>query len=629
MLNQKNLLLKVSLIIYPLIVWFLWDIVIYSTVLANLVVYFFIWLKRPLSNILKNSLLIFMGAAIWFYYGRWIDPEIGVNFLLGVIPLKFIEQNAPRDRLILLFGMILLLGVGMLFEKSLFYFIFVLAGLGFLFWALYKDKNSPFRLKSLGLYLMVTTPLTILLFLIFPRALSPFFYRPTPPSQGEVGYTTDVRLSDIEQLSFNSRIVFQAEINKEISPEKLYWRGNTISVTDGWNWSGEFRDRIISQPSNPRINTGLKQVIKSVTTEEFMFALDQPHTLVWGESPYGVDVVNGTRPQGRFTRISNYIAYSDLSTTYRPEKLSRLDEKSFLVLPQLKRGLKERLKKQFNHDNPKLILQKIRHHLTQENFKYSLSPGRIESFDDFWYNKKIGFCSHFASAVGLILRINNIPTRLVSGFLGGDYNPYTGIYKISQNDAHVWVEAYIDEKWLRIDPVAWIAPDRIALGGDGYVQQVLIERERPWLTYFRGLKEAQQWVEQWNVKFYNLIENYDRTTQLEIANSFEIDLKQFYSVLPLVILLIGLATYFWQKPFWRREKKSHYHQGRQLLLSKLKDYGRSESSLEFKEIYHFVEQSQIKNKLEFIDLIRQFELMAFRTEDYRQFTEWKKKIKVI
>ena len=116
----KNNLLRISLFIYPLIVWFLWDIVIYSTVLTNLCVYLFIWFKKPLKSLPKNALLIFMGLSIWFYYGRWIDPEIGVNFLLAVIPLKFVEQNAPRDQLILFFGMILLLGVGMLFEKSLF-----------------------------------------------------------------------------------------------------------------------------------------------------------------------------------------------------------------------------------------------------------------------------------------------------------------------------------------------------------------------------------------------------------------------------------------------------------------------------------------------------------------------------
>ena len=290
MLNNRQLLLRVSLFIYPLIVWFLWDIVIYSTIVSNVCVYLFFFFGKPISSKVKNGLLIFMGGAIWFYYGRWIDPEIGVNFLLGVISLKFAEQNAPRDQLILFFGMILLLGVGMLFEKSLFYFGFVLVSLGLLFWALYRDRRSPFRLKSLASYLFLTAPLTILLFIVFPRALSPFFYRPTPPSQGEVGYTSEVKLTDIQQLSFNSRVVFQAEVAKEIASEKLYWRGNTISNTDGWNWSTDYRDRLLGISSKNMERVGTRQVIKSVTTEDFMFGLDRPSLFVWSGMPYAVSV---------------------------------------------------------------------------------------------------------------------------------------------------------------------------------------------------------------------------------------------------------------------------------------------------------------------------------------------------
>ncbi len=623
---KTNSLLKVSLLIYPLIAWFLKDILIYSTLMANVCVYLFIWLKKPLGSFIKNGLLIFMGASIWFYYGRWIDPEIGVNFLLAVIPLKFVEQNNERDKLILFFGMILLLGVGMLFEKSLFYFAFVLISLGFLFWALYKDKKSPLKLKSLFSYFLLTAPLTVILFLVFPRALSPFFYRPTPPSQGEVGYTTDVRLNEIEQLSFNSRVVFQAELSQEINPEQLYWRGNTISTTDGWNWSSDYRDRIMALTGKLRAGKGVKQIIKSVTTEDFMFALDRPHTLMWNNLPYSVDAVNSTRPQDRYSRISNYIAFSSLENEYEPDRLSTLDLKVFTGLPRLKRGLKERILRQFKSETPELLIQKIRKHFGKEGFTYSLSPGRVDNFDDFFLNKKIGFCSHFASSLGIILRIHGIPTRLVSGFLGGDYNPYTSIYKVTQNDAHVWVEAYFNNKWSRIDPVAWVAPDRVTLGGGGYVEQVLDLKDRPWMSYFRQFKSTQQWIEQWNVKFYNMIENYDRTSQMDLASSFELDLKQFYSTLPLVILLIGLVSYLWQRPFWRAKKKNIFEKGSKTLVNGLIKLGyEKEMGLNFEMIYAFLKQSESKNKEELTYLINEFEIMVFRDENYESLTEWIKK----
>lgn len=626
MLTRQNLF-KVSLFIYPLIIWFLWDIVIYSTVIANLLVYVFIWLKKPLPSLLKNSLLIFLAVAIWFYYGRFIDPEIGVNFLLGVIALKFVEQNAPRDQLILFFGMILLLGVGMLFEKSLFYFVFVLTALGFLFWGLYRDRQSPFRLKSLASYLLFTAPLTILLFLVFPRALSPFFYRPTPPSQGEVGYTSDVKLNEIEQLSFNSRVVFQAEVDRELSPEELYWRGNTITQTDGWNWTAEWRDRLLGPIGEIKIGQGIKQIIKSVTTEDYYFALDRPHTLTWGTLNYSVDSLNMTRPQDRFRRISNYTAYSNISNAVELGKVSKLDRKALTATPPLRAALKEGILRRFKSDNPKLLIKKLKQHFIAEKFSYSLSPGRIQNFEDFWYNKKIGFCSHFASSVALIFRVHGIPARLVSGFLGGEYNPYTNIYKVTQNDAHVWVEALIDEKWVRVDPVGWVAPDRVFLGGSGYVEQVLGPRERPWMNYLPRFKEANQWIEQWNVKFYNWIENYDRSSQEDIAKSMELDLQKFYGILPIIVLLIGVVGYFWQKPFWRRRSQSLVQKASNLLIDSLAQKGRASRELNFREIYDFLNSGELKNKEEILSLVKEFEIMIFKTEDYTGLKYWIKKFK--
>ncbi len=51
-----------------------------------------------------------------------------------------------------------------------------------------------------------------------------------------------------------------------------------------------------------------------------------------------------------------------------------------------------------------------------------------------------------------MLRTQGIPARNVTGFVGGTFNEYGGYYAIRQGDAHSWVEAWLDERWVTLDP---------------------------------------------------------------------------------------------------------------------------------------------------------------------------------
>ncbi|MCA9069687.1 MAG: DUF3488 domain-containing protein, partial [Planctomycetaceae bacterium] len=76
----------------------------------------------------------------------------------------------------------------------------------------------------------------------------------------------------------------------------------------------------------------------------------------------------------------------------------------------------------------------------------------IDPLEDFLFNRKVGHCEYFASALAMMLRCVGIPTRLVSGFKGGDYNDQSGLFEVEERHAHAWVEAYIDESWVILDP---------------------------------------------------------------------------------------------------------------------------------------------------------------------------------
>lgn len=85
-------------------------------------------------------------------------------------------------------------------------------------------------------------------------------------------------------------------------------------------------------------------------------------------------------------------------------------------------------------------------------------PDNHDSVDYFLFEKKRGYCEHFASAMTVMLRTQGIPARLVTGYLPGEYNPLSGFYSVKMNHAHAWVEMYIpDYGWYSIDPTPGFA----------------------------------------------------------------------------------------------------------------------------------------------------------------------------
>lgn len=89
-------------------------------------------------------------------------------------------------------------------------------------------------------------------------------------------------------------------------------------------------------------------------------------------------------------------------------------------------------------------------------FVYTLdtpSLPRYAPVDAFVLEARRGHCELFASALALMLRSLGIPTRVVSGYRGGEWSPNDQAYIVSRDMAHLWVEAYfLDHGWITFDP---------------------------------------------------------------------------------------------------------------------------------------------------------------------------------
>jgi hypothetical protein len=89
--------------------------------------------------------------------------------------------------------------------------------------------------------------------------------------------------------------------------------------------------------------------------------------------------------------------------------------------------------------------------------------------DQFFFESKRGFCEHFSSSFALYLRLLGVPSRVVVGFHGGEFNPLGKYYVVRGMDAHAWVEAWRPKRgWVRFDPTGYVAPDRIRYGSASY-----------------------------------------------------------------------------------------------------------------------------------------------------------------
>ncbi len=91
----------------------------------------------------------------------------------------------------------------------------------------------------------------------------------------------------------------------------------------------------------------------------------------------------------------------------------------------------------------------------QPTTEYTLEPPASDfssPYAAFLFDTDAGYCQHFAGAMALLLRFNGIPARVAVGFTSGD-RMSAGVYSVSTNNAHAWVEAYFPTVgWVAFDP---------------------------------------------------------------------------------------------------------------------------------------------------------------------------------
>jgi transglutaminase-like putative cysteine protease len=159
------------------------------------------------------------------------------------------------------------------------------------------------------------------------------------------------------------------------------------------------------------------------------------------------------------------------------------------------------------HQSDAAVMRDVLLMLRNEKFYYTLEPPPLglHSVDEFLFETRRGFCEHYASAFAVLMRAAGIPARVVTGYQGGQVNPFGSYLIVRQADAHAWTEVWLpDEGWVRVDPTAAVSPLRIQSGIAAAVPRteplpLLVRGDYVWLRQFQFSWDSlanhwNQWV---------------------------------------------------------------------------------------------------------------------------------------
>lgn len=396
-----------------------------------------------------------------------------INLLVVACCLKIINLHHTGDYQMVASIQLFLVACGLIFHQSLLNSLFYAVLVILIFCVLHAIKMKETGLKTYSQHTIVlliqAIPIACLLFFVTPK-LSPLWQMPVNKSN-QTGLSEKMTPGDIASLAKSDELVFRAEFSTRIpAPHERYWRAIVLDEFDGRTWSiSETNERFTGPKSIEFSGEALDYVvIAQPTSTKWLYSLDIP-ILIQGLSTQSISTNQQYQLTAR-TPLHTQGLYAVKSFIEQPltiydgfENLSR-----YLQTPAT--------------GNPKtveFVLQNIKANMTtmekidvlnatfaNNDFRYTLSPPLMQSqpIDQFLFDNQAGFCSHYASALTYMLRLANVPARIVTGYQGGEVQS-TNVVSIHQYDAHAWVEAWDDDKgWVRIDPTAIVAPNRVVSG---------------------------------------------------------------------------------------------------------------------------------------------------------------------
>jgi protein-glutamine gamma-glutamyltransferase len=479
----------------------------------------------------------------------------GTALLSLVAGLKFLETHARRDLFAVALIVYFLCLAALLRSESFWLLLYLIGVAGLTAAALLRLARSaplhgwPLDLRYVGRISAQALPVAVVLWLFFPRFDAPLWQLPSERGNAQSGLSDSMSPGDIVDLALSDEIAFRVRFDGAPPPtDERYWRGPVLHDTDGHTWRnrGPSADTAGTlTPSGPAYSYTL-----SLEPHAFnwLFALDWPDR--WSV-PDGRLNADDTLVQG--APVSRPVDVSARSHThvFTAQPLSATARRRDTQLPSNRNprtiALSAELRR--THSDDLEFAQAVLELFHREAFYYTLSPPPLgaNSVDDFLFDTRRGFCGHYASAFATLMRAAGIPARVVTGYLGGAYNPYAGYWIVRQSNAHAWNEIWIAGRgWLRVDPTAAIAPARVEAGLDGTLAAeplgLGIRARIPWITDVRLRLDALGQL--WRQRFLR----FNQVAQLSLIERLGIKEPDAQKIVLVMAagLVLAFAWLLWQ-----------------------------------------------------------------------------------
>ena len=367
---------------------------------------------------------------------------------------------------------------------------------------------------------------TTALFILFPRVGLSLLLLNHPHSGRMIGFSEHVDLGDVGVLRDDPTIALRFEVKDLPDPPTrltLRLRGTAFDGYDGRAWQRsqrelrpaehgldgqdvypifrgpeEKRDRVISfdlEPIDPPVVFLPPRAVALRVRPQNQILLGEPLAVQRGAE----DELRYSGSDARGLRYDVFVA-GDSEALVEP--MAPPDRARYLALPGDLPPRVIDLAHRWTDGLPtnEAKARAIEDHLRRD-YGYDLkspSQGTPQPVDHFLFESRRGHCEFFSTAMAMMLRAVGIPSRNVTGFVGGTWNRWGHYYAVREGDAHSWVEAYIDHPtrpgWQTFDPTPPSGAQPLEpRDGAYYLMRDFVEAlSQRWNTYVVGYDLRKQ-----------------------------------------------------------------------------------------------------------------------------------------
>lgn len=410
-------------------------------------------------------------ALIYRHYQGQLGRDAGVALLTTLLGLKLVELRTPRDFYLTCLLTYFLVATNFFFSQAIPTALYLL-GVTILTTAALARANAPPSVSGTACGWLAarmvaeSMPLMVVFFVLFPRLPGPLWGVPTDSLEATTGLSNEMTIGRIARLGTSDEVAFRVDF-KGVQPRAryLYWRGPVLWQTDGRTWrAGPLAQQ---QPPPAVIARGTRyryDIWLEAHGEHWLPALD---ALVYTSADGHLGRARELMAAQSVKRRLRYTVES--ATDYSLLEISAAELAAALALPVGAHPKTRSLAQTWRtHDPaPGVIIDTALALFSQAPFTYTLLPPRLDGdpIDGFLFETRAGFCEHFAAAFVVLMRAAGVPARVVTGYQGGEYNTLSDYFLVRQSDAHAWAEVYLEARgWVRVDPTAAVAPERVSLG---------------------------------------------------------------------------------------------------------------------------------------------------------------------